>query len=90
MDRAPPERPLIAAGSTGTAPATADLLAVIARAPKGAVVLPGLDLDLAEDAWDQIKDQQGEAHPQGAMKRLLDRAGRGAFGPDVAVRREPR
>jgi ATP-dependent helicase/nuclease subunit B len=67
----PPDRPLIAAGSTGTAPATADLLAVIAAAPKGAVVLPGLDLNLAEDAWDQV----GEAHPQGAMKRLLDRAG---------------
>jgi ATP-dependent helicase/nuclease subunit B len=67
----PPDRPLIAAGSTGTAPATADLLAVIARAPKGLVVLPGLDLDLAEGAWAQV----GEAHPQGAMKRLLDRAG---------------
>ncbi len=67
----PPDRPLIAAGSTGTAPATADLLAVIARAHKGLVVLPGLDLDLAEDAWAQV----GEAHPQGAMKRLLDRAG---------------
>jgi ATP-dependent helicase/nuclease subunit B len=67
----PPSRPLIAAGSTGTDPATADLLAVIASAPKGCVVLPGLDLDLADDAWDQVE----EAHPQGAMKRLLDRTG---------------
>jgi ATP-dependent helicase/nuclease subunit B len=77
--RHPPERPLIAAGSTGTAPATADLLAVIARAPRGAVVLPGLDLDLADDAWAEV----GEAHPQGAMKRLLGRAGvaRGAVRP---------
>ena len=31
----PPRTPLIAAGSTGTAPATADLLAVVARAPPG-------------------------------------------------------
>jgi len=67
----PPKTPLIAAGSTGTAPATADLLAVVARAPLGAVVLPGLDLDLADDAWRQV----GEQHPQGAMKRLLARAG---------------
>jgi ATP-dependent helicase/nuclease subunit B len=70
---APPTRPLIAAGSTGTAPATADLLTVIARAPMGAVVLPGLDKDLADSAWDQV----GEAHPQGAMRRLLTRAGIG-------------
>jgi len=67
----PPAHPLIAAGSTGTAPATADLLAVIAAAPMGAVVLPGLDEGLAEDAWAQV----GEQHPQGAMKRLLERAG---------------
>jgi ATP-dependent helicase/nuclease subunit B len=67
----PPDRPLIAAGSTGTAPATADLLRVIAAAPQGCVVLPGLDLDLAETAWAEV----GEAHPQGAMRRLLARAG---------------
>ncbi len=77
----PPSRPLIAAGSTGTDPATADLLAVIASAPKGCVVLPGLDLDLADDAWDQVE----EAHPQGAMKRLLDRTG----VPRAAIQRWP-
>jgi ATP-dependent helicase/nuclease subunit B len=66
----PPRTPLIAAGSTGTAPATADLLAAVARAPLGAVVLPGLDLDLADDAWLKV----GEQHPQGAMKRLLARS----------------
>lgn len=66
----PPQGVLVAAGSTGTAPATADLLAVIARAPLGAVVLPGLDLDLADEAWMRV----GEQHPQGTMKRLLIRA----------------
>lgn len=69
-DLNPPQGVLIAAGSTGTAPATADLLAVIARAPQGAVVLPGLDLDLAQTAWDEVEEQ----HPQGAMRRLLARA----------------
>jgi ATP-dependent helicase/nuclease subunit B len=67
----PPRTPLIAAGSTGTAPATARLLGVVAQAPLGAVVLPGLDLDLADKAWAKV----GEQHPQGAMKRLLDRHG---------------
>jgi len=67
----PPDHPLIAAGSTGTAPATADLLAAVARAPMGAVVLPGLDLELAEKAWAAVEEQ----HPQGAMKRLLTRHG---------------
>ena len=37
---------MIAAGSTGSMPATAKLLATIARLPHGAVVLPGLDSDL--------------------------------------------
>jgi ATP-dependent helicase/nuclease subunit B len=67
----PPAGPMLAAGSTGTAPANADLLKLIAGLPQGAVVLPGLDLELAEDAWAEV----GEQHPQGAMKRLLQRAG---------------
>ena len=36
---------VIAAGSTGSIPATGELLRVIARLPNGAVVLPGLDRD---------------------------------------------
>jgi ATP-dependent helicase/nuclease subunit B len=67
----PPDRPLIAAGSTGSAPATARLLRVIAEGPKGLVVLPGLDRELAESAWLEV----GEDHPQGAMRRLLQVAG---------------
>lgn len=66
----PPQHPLIAAGSTGTAPATADLLTVIAGCPRGAVILPGLDEGLADKAWAKVDDQ----HPQGAMKRLLEHA----------------
>ena len=68
---APPAEVMIAAGSTGSAPSGADLLSAIAAAPRGAVVLPGLDVDLAEDAWREV----GDAHPQGTMKRLLTRAG---------------
>ena len=65
----PPATPLILAGTTGSAPSTADLADIVARAPLGAVVLPGLDLSLADNAWRQIED----SHPQATMKRLLDR-----------------
>jgi ATP-dependent helicase/nuclease subunit B len=70
-DEAPPTEVVVVAGSTGTAPAVAGLLAVTARLPKGAVVLPGLDLSLAELAWADV----GEQHPQWGLKRLLGRAG---------------
>ncbi|AVT74143.1 double-strand break repair protein AddB [Rhodopseudomonas palustris] len=77
--------PVIAAGSTGSMPATAKLLTAIARLPHGAVVLPGLDVDLDNAAWDLIggsRDRQGKLgtppspnHPQYAMHGLLDRMG---------------
>ncbi|HEV7353514.1 MAG TPA: double-strand break repair protein AddB [Brevundimonas sp.] len=70
-DAAPPAHPVIAAGSTGTLPAAAAVLAAVAGAPQGAVILPGLDLDLPDPVWDQIEDQ----HPQAALKALLTRAG---------------
>lgn len=64
-----PSTPLILAGTTGSAPSTADLANVVANAKMGAVVLPGIDLSLADDAWAQIE----ESHPQSTLKRLLDR-----------------
>jgi len=69
----PPSNVLIAAGSTGSTPAAADLLAAIAAAPRGCAVLPGLDKSLADGAWNEV----GEQHPQGAMRRLLGRVGLG-------------
>lgn len=68
--QSPPKGVLVAAGSTGTAPATRALLIAVAAAPRGAVVLPGLDQDLADKAWGKVDVQ----HPQGALKRLLDEA----------------
>ncbi|MBW8815274.1 MAG: double-strand break repair protein AddB [Caulobacterales bacterium] len=68
--RRPPTGVLVAAGSTGTAPATRALLIAVAQAPQGCVVLPGLDQDLADKAWGKVDVQ----HPQGALKRLLDQA----------------
>jgi ATP-dependent helicase/nuclease subunit B len=73
-DARPPTQPVIAAGSTGSVPAAADVLGAVARAPQGCVVLPGLDLDLDPAVWRQI-DDDNEQHPQRALKRLLDRHG---------------
>lgn len=73
-DAHPPSQPVIAAGSTGSVPAAADVLGAVARAPQGCVVLPGLDLDLDDAVWRQI-DDDNEQHPQRALKRLLDRHG---------------
>lgn len=73
--RNPPEGPVIAAGSTGSIPATAALLSAISRLPKGAVVLPGLDTVLDEAAWEALADPSSPAicgHPQYGLKKLLD------------------
>lgn len=59
--------PIIAAGSTGSIPATAELLEIIAKLPEGCVVLPGLDQTLDDAAWDDIED----THPQYGLKHLL-------------------
>jgi ATP-dependent helicase/nuclease subunit B len=72
------DNPVIAAGSTGTVPATADLLAVIARLPQGVVVLPGLDTTMDARAWNLVADQGHQVdaqpgHPQAAMKHLISR-----------------
>ena len=66
-----PSQPIIAAGSTGSIPATANLMGVIARLPKGAVVLPGLDLEMDDRAWEAIEP----SHAQSGMKDLLTRLG---------------
>jgi ATP-dependent helicase/nuclease subunit B len=78
------DAPVIAAGSTGSMPATAKLLATIARLPHGALVLPGLDMDLDDASWaliagnDDDKSHDGApaaGHAQFAMQALLTRIG---------------
>ncbi len=68
--------PVVAAGSTGSIPATAHLLQQIARHPEGAVVLPGLDQDLDAETWQAIGDADSAApsafsHPQFGLKQLI-------------------
>jgi ATP-dependent helicase/nuclease subunit B len=89
--------PVIAAGSTGSMPATAKFLQAVAALPQGAVVLPGLDTDLDDEAWRLIggvRDAQGKFtappasnHPQFAMHALLHRMG--IKRSDVEILRPP-
>jgi len=65
----PPPGPVIAAGSTGSIPAAADLMAAIAHMPQGAVVLPGLDRDMDDKAWAAL--EHDDQHPQQAMQAFL-------------------
>jgi ATP-dependent helicase/nuclease subunit B len=69
--RNPPPTPVIAAGSTGSIPATADLLAVVARLPAGVVIVPGLDRDLDGAVWDLVEP----SHPQFGLRQLLAHLG---------------
>jgi ATP-dependent helicase/nuclease subunit B len=96
--------PIIAAGSTGSMPATAKFLDVVARLPNGAVVLPGLDTDLDDAAWQMIGGRSRSApsaarkddeltppvpgHPQYALHHLLARFGIGR--DEVRVLAPPR
>ncbi len=83
--------PVIAAGSTGSIPATAALLRAIASMENGAVILPGLDRDMKDDVWQNLdthkpiklsahfrtSHQQAAApgHPQYGLKKLLENIG---------------
>lgn len=75
--------PVIAAGSTGSVPATSDLLAAVAHHPQGALILPGVDFQLDHESWNSIgqlhpgpDEAEGvAAHPQFNLKQMLDRLG---------------
>ena len=83
LSRDRPTDPVIVAGSTGSVPATARLIAAVAGLPRGAVVLPGLDHDLDAAGWDAIETGEGadreivHGHPQAILHRLLGPGGLG-------------
>ena len=74
----PPTRPIVIAGSTGSIAATRALMQVVAGLPAGVVVLPGLDVDLDDAAWEAV----GDNHPQHALKATLRALGASRF--DIA------
>lgn len=67
-DTHPPQTPVIVAGTTGSIPATAQILKTVLNLPHGEVVLPGLDKHLDDSSWDEITD----GHPQATLKNLID------------------
>jgi ATP-dependent helicase/nuclease subunit B len=67
--KAPPPHPILAAGSTGTMPATARLLHAIAGLAQGAVILPGLDRSLSEEDVQALSP----CHPQYAPTQFLQK-----------------
>lgn len=73
---APPDHPVILAGSTGSRGTTLMLMEAVARLPRGAVVLPGFDFDMAPAVWDDLGDAMtAEDHPQFRFRKLMDRLG---------------
>ena len=81
LARNPPRAPVIAAGSTGSIPATAELLNIIAHLPTGAVVLPGLDSDLDRASWKELEP----AHAQFGLAPIARPYRRGARGRALVV-----
>ena len=84
-----PERPIVAAGVTSASPALADMLRVVSELPRGAVILPDLDLSLDPEVWEALGSAgapvdvgdppfgryDAVTHPQYHLKLLLNRMG---------------
>ncbi|MEI2299145.1 double-strand break repair protein AddB [Ensifer sp. MJa1] len=86
------EGPIIIAGSTGSIPATAALIAAVQKLANGTIVLPGLDQTMSDAEWDMIvadaaldgrPDPASRSHPQYGFYRLLKRMG--VLRPDVTA-----
>lgn len=66
------DRPVIAAGSTGSIPATAALLKSIVRLRRGVLVLPGLDTSLTPQQHETtLSGETTQGHPQYGLMKLL-------------------
>jgi ATP-dependent helicase/nuclease subunit B len=66
----PPAGPVIVAGVSGSIPATAALMKVVAGLPQGAIVLPALDRYLDDPTWSLVREGHPE-HPQFGLTKLL-------------------
>jgi len=70
----PPRHPILLAGSTGSRGTTSELMGLVARLPQGAVILPGVDLELPDDVWARLDTPRaGEDHPQYRFASLMHR-----------------
>ena len=89
LGHAPPAGPVIIAGVTGSVPATAALMKVVAGLANGAVVLPGLDPHLDDASWNAIDSDADRAQGTGgALVQLALGAGHGhAEHPQFGLKR---
>ncbi|MFQ5622626.1 MAG: double-strand break repair protein AddB [Paracoccaceae bacterium] len=71
--RAPVPTPVIVAGSTGSRGSTALFMRAVAGLPQGAVILPGLDTEVPDDAWQAIAGAPD--HPQYGVAAFLGSVG---------------
>ena len=74
----PPKGMVIIAGSSGSVPATQTLMRSVLSLDRGYLVLPGLDLGLSDDDWqDLTKDDDAlmVAHPQYPLSQLIKTLG---------------
>ncbi len=76
--------PIIVAGSTGSMPATAELIAAVAALPQGVIVLPGLDRAMPDADWMLVApdlrkgdraDPTSRSHSQYGLALLLKKLG---------------
>lgn len=73
--------PVLVAGSTGSMPATARLIATVAGHARGAVVLPDLAVDADAELWEALataapeRRDRAAAHPQAQLALLMQRIG---------------
>jgi ATP-dependent helicase/nuclease subunit B len=69
-ETSPPDHPILAAGSTGTMPATRRLLQGIAQLPQGSVILPGLDGALSDTEVDALSPCQPQYAPTQFLREM--------------------
>jgi ATP-dependent helicase/nuclease subunit B len=62
-----PDHPVIVAGSTGSIPATRNLIGTISQKQRGHVILPSLDMVMNDMTWYEVDP----GHPQYLLKMLL-------------------
>jgi len=78
-EEAPPQNPIIIAGSTGSRGTTMLLMQAVAKLPQGAIILPGFDDDLPSDVWAALDDPLiSEDHPQFRFYSLMKGLGSSA------------
>ncbi|MCE2516610.1 MAG: double-strand break repair protein AddB [Alphaproteobacteria bacterium] len=72
--KTPPKGLVVIAGSSGSVPATQMLMKAVLGLDRGHVVLPGLDMGIADKDWDELTrddDAMMVSHPQYPLSQLL-------------------